>query len=130
MVKKAKEWGLLLLSIFITSFFLNFVWESFHSVFLYEGHNFNAARYVSMMGYVSNIDSMLILGMYVVVAVIWKNLSWIKFIHECTRPIVNGFSDDGCIIGIHDAVNKTNEHPLCDQRCLTFNNDAEQFQIL
>ena len=81
-LNKVKEWGFLLLSLFIFSFFLNFVWESFHSVFLYEGHNFNAARYIPMIGYVSNIDSMLILGMYVVVALLWKNLSWIKQIKK------------------------------------------------
>ena len=81
-LNKVKEWGFLLLSLFIFSFFLNFVWESFHSVFLYEGHNFNAARYIPMIGYVSNIDSMLILGMYVVVALLWKNLSWIEQIKK------------------------------------------------
>ena len=73
MIKQIKKIGVIVISFFAFSYFLNFFWESFHSVYLYNGHNFNAVKYVSMISYVSIIDGLLILGMYFGVSFLWKN---------------------------------------------------------
>jgi len=75
---KFQEIGLVFLSIFLFSYAFNFIWESFHSVFLYQGHNFNAIKYIPMISYVSIIDSLLILSMYIIVSLLWKDVLWIK----------------------------------------------------
>jgi len=75
---KIKEYAFLVFLIFIFSYLLNFVWESFHAVLLYEGHNINAAKFVLMIGYAAIADSLLILGMYGITAILWKNFLWIK----------------------------------------------------
>ncbi len=69
---------MVVLLIFVFSYLLNFVWESFHAVFLYEAHDFNAMKYVLMIGYVAIVDASLIVVMYAVIAILWKNFSWIK----------------------------------------------------
>jgi len=78
MNNRFQESGLVFLSIFLFSYSFNFIWESFHSVFLYQGHNFNAIKYVPMISYVSIIDGLLILSMYIAVSILWKDLLWIK----------------------------------------------------
>ena len=79
MVKEIIKKGvLILISLFVFAYLLNFFWESFHSVLLYEGHNFNAAKYVLMIGYVSIIDGLLILGSYLLIFFLWKDFFWIK----------------------------------------------------
>lgn len=75
---KIKECAFLVSLIFIFSYLLNFVWESFHAVFLYEGHNIHAAEFVLMIGYAAILDSLLILGMYSITAILWKNFFWIN----------------------------------------------------
>jgi hypothetical protein len=76
--KKIAEVGLVLISIFILSYMVNFVWESLHAVFLYEDHDFNAMKYVLMVSYVSLIDGFLILGIYLFVAALWGDVAWIQ----------------------------------------------------
>ena len=76
--KKIAEVGLVLISIFIFSYMVNFVWESLHAVFLYEDHDFNAMKYVLMVSYVSLIDGFLILGIYLFVAALWRDVVWIQ----------------------------------------------------
>src|SRR6266508_511666 len=78
MNKIMKEAGLTLVSIFVFAFLLNYVWESYHAVFLYEGHDFNAKKYVHMLTYVSMVDGVLILGIYFIVSVLWKNALWLQ----------------------------------------------------
>ena len=78
MRNKIKDFILVIVSIFIFSYLLNFLWESFHSVFLFKGHNFEAIKYVPMIGYVSIIDGLLILGIYLGVSLLWRNALWIK----------------------------------------------------
>lgn len=75
---KIKEIVLIVLLVFVFSYLLNFVWESFHAVFLYEAHDFNSMKYVLMISYVSAVDGFLILGMYLAVSVLWKDFLWIK----------------------------------------------------
>lgn len=76
--RKIKKIGTIVISLFVFAYLLNFFWESFHSVFLYEGHNFNAAKYVFMVGYVSIIDGLLILGSYFLISFLWRDFFWIK----------------------------------------------------
>ena len=76
--KKIAEAGLVLIWIFIFSYMVNFIWESLHAVFLYEGHDFNAMKYVLMVSYVSIIDGFLVLGIYLFVAALWRDLTWIR----------------------------------------------------
>jgi len=72
------EIGCITLFLFVSSFFLNFVWEAFHSVFLYNGHNFNAIKYVPMIGYVSIVDGLLIVGIYLIVSLLLRDIFWIR----------------------------------------------------
>ena len=76
--KKIAEAGMVLIWIFIFSYMVNFIWESLHAVFLYEGHDFNAMKYVLMVSYVSIIDGFLVLGIYLFVAALWRDLTWIR----------------------------------------------------
>ena len=96
MQNKIKDFMYSIVFLFIFSYLLNFFWESYHSVFLYNGHNFESLRYVPMIGYVSMIDGLLILGMYLIVSLLWRNALWIKKpnkIHTATFVIL------GLIIG-------------------------------
>ncbi len=79
--KKIAEVVLVIVSIFICSYMVNFIWESFHAVFLYEGHDFNAMKYVLMVSYVSAIDGFLILGIYLLIAALWRDVAWIREIN-------------------------------------------------
>jgi hypothetical protein len=78
MNKIMKEAGLTLASVFASAFLLNYVWESYHAVHLYEGHDFNAEKYVHMLTYVSIVDGALILGIYLIISVLWKNVFWLQ----------------------------------------------------
>lgn len=78
MKNKIKEFMLVVSSIFVFTYLLNFLWESFHSVFLYKGHNFNAIKYVPMIGKVSAIDGILVLGIYCSVALLCGNFFWLR----------------------------------------------------
>jgi hypothetical protein len=73
-----KEAGLTLASVFVFAFLLNYVWESYHAVYLYEGHDFNAEKYVHMLTYVSIVDGALILGIYLIIFVLWRNVLWLQ----------------------------------------------------
>ena len=78
MNKIMKEAGLTLLSIFVFAFMLNYMWESYHAVFLYEGHDFSAEKYVRMVTYVSMVDGALILAIYLIISVLWKDVLWLQ----------------------------------------------------
>ncbi len=69
---------MVLVSVFLFSYAANFIWESLHAVFLYEGHDFNAEKYVRMISYVSGVDGLIILGIYLFIAVVWRNILWLK----------------------------------------------------
>jgi len=66
------------------SFLLNFLWEALHAVYLYQHHNFDAATYVPMLLYVSSVDSLMILGLYLSVSLIWRDFIWIKSFQKKT----------------------------------------------
>ncbi len=78
MKKKVTEVLLVFLFIFAISYLLNFIWESFHSAFLYEGMDFAAGKYVLMVSYVSAIDGSLILGIYLFVSFLWRDIFWLR----------------------------------------------------
>lgn len=78
MKKRLVEGILVLASIFTLSYLLNFVWESLHSVLLYAGHDFNAKRYVLMVTVVSGADASLIVGIYLMVSLLWRNALWLR----------------------------------------------------
>jgi hypothetical protein len=60
------------------SYLFNFVWESFHSVWLYGGHDFGAGRYVRMVGSASGVDALLVLGIFFFTGLAWRNVFWLK----------------------------------------------------
>lgn len=80
MIKRenAGKLSLILAVVFLFSYLLNFVWESWHGVFLYEEHNVAAAKYVLMMNHVSVMDAVIITGMYFVTALVSKDIFWPK----------------------------------------------------
>ena len=78
MNKKVAEVVLVFLFIFAISFLLNFVWESFHSAFLYEGMDFAAKKYVLMVSYVSAVDGSLIFGIYLLLSFLWRDIFWLR----------------------------------------------------
>ncbi|MFH1283809.1 MAG: hypothetical protein ABII27_09135 [bacterium] len=82
MMKKLKEVVLILMLMFVFSYLLNFVWESFHAVYLYEDHKFSSELYVPMVHYVSTIDALIVSGIYITVSVLFRNLLWIKFMNK------------------------------------------------
>jgi hypothetical protein len=78
MNKTMKEAGLMLASVFAFAFLLNYVWEAYHAVYLYEAHDFNAEKYVRMLTYVSAVDGTLIVGIHLVISVLWRNMLWLQ----------------------------------------------------
>lgn len=69
---------LALSTIFIFAYLLNYIWESSHAVFLYREHDFRAGKYVLMLNYVAAIDGWLVVGLYIVVAILWRDALWLK----------------------------------------------------
>jgi hypothetical protein len=72
------ELGAILVIAFIFAFIFNFLWESFHAVYLYKNHNMEASHYIPMIVYVSTIDSLFIIGLYMATGIVWRNILWIK----------------------------------------------------
>ena len=76
--KGLREYALTLGLTFVSSYLFNFFWESVHSVWLYGGHNFSADQYVRMVCYVSGVDALLVLGIFLFISLIWRNAFWIE----------------------------------------------------
>ena len=68
--------------IFFFSYIFNFVWESWHAAFLYEKHNILAQDYVLMMNYVSAMDSLAVLIIYLMTAILWRDWLWLENIRR------------------------------------------------
>ncbi len=88
MKTKIIEFGLTLLSIFVFAFLLNYVWESYHAVFLYDAHDFNAEKYVRMLSYVSAVDGALILAIYFFMSLLWKDMLWLRKMNRRQAGVV------------------------------------------
>jgi len=67
-----------IISLLISGYLLNFFWESLHGAFLYACCNFEPQKYVSVMSYASAMDALLILGIYVIISILWKDFLWIE----------------------------------------------------
>jgi hypothetical protein len=72
------ELGIILIFLFLFSFILNFVWESFHAVYLYEKHDLEASTYIPMILYVSMVDSLIIEALYLISCILLRKLFWIR----------------------------------------------------
>lgn len=75
----------ILTGLFFMGFLLNFFWEAVHGVYLYQGHDMTASRYVPMLVYVSGMDGLLILGLYGWMSLLWRDPLWM-----CNPGIVWG----------------------------------------
>lgn len=62
----------------LSAYLLNFFWEAWHATYLYQAHNFPIKKYVGMISYVSLIDALLLIGIFAVGILIWKNFFWFK----------------------------------------------------
>jgi hypothetical protein len=60
------------------SFLLNFLWESLHGYSLYLDHIIASDKYVRMMVYMSFMDAITILAMYLVCAFFIKDILWLN----------------------------------------------------
>jgi hypothetical protein len=85
--------------VFLFSYLLNFIWETYHAVLLYEGHDFNAGRYVRMINYVSFVDAFMVLGIFFFVSLLWRNLFWLKSMDalQTLLALLTGFAASGVI---------------------------------
>jgi hypothetical protein len=68
-------------SIVFFSFVFNFLWESLHGFSLYQDHMIDSDQYVRMMVYMSYMDAVTILGIYLFLALMIKDILWLKEIH-------------------------------------------------
>jgi len=62
----------------VFSFLLNYVWETVHEAFLYREHSFKAEKYIMMMLHASTVDASIILGIYLGIAALWKDILWLR----------------------------------------------------
>jgi len=60
------------------AFLTNFLWESLHGYSLYTDHIIDSDKYVRMMVYMSFMDAVTILAMYLVCAFFMKDVLWLK----------------------------------------------------
>jgi hypothetical protein len=73
---RVADFGTVILALFGFSFLLNFFWESVQAVYLYQKHDFRADKYVRMSLYVTFVDTLLIVGIYLFTAFAFRNLLW------------------------------------------------------
>ena len=65
--------------IFIFSYLLNFLWESIHAVLFYTGHQtMDSSFFVRMISYVSFMDALIVLGIFISGSILWRELEWVK----------------------------------------------------
>jgi len=88
--RKVLELSTILFLIFGFSFFLNFFWEALHAVYLYQRHDFDASNYVPMLLYVSAVDGLIVLGLYLGVGVMWLDLFWLKLFRKIQILVFTG----------------------------------------
>ncbi len=74
-----KSRGRFVLGLTCCAFLLNFFWEALHGAFLYEGIGaLSSKAYVPLILYASFVDALLIVVMYGLTALVFKNSSWIQ----------------------------------------------------
>jgi len=75
--KKFGDTFLALTVIFVISLILNYIWESMHEAFLYKVFKCDAELYIVMILKAAVVDASIVLGIYLGVAVFWKDILWI-----------------------------------------------------
>lgn len=63
--------------IFVFAYLLNFSWEAYHAVYLYAEHNLPAEDYVPMLHYVSTMDGLVIIFLYLILSWFYRSFIWI-----------------------------------------------------
>jgi len=89
--KKTRDTVSALIVIFIISLVLNYLWESLHEAFFYQVFKCDAELYVMMILDAAFTDASFIVGMYLIVAIFWKDPLWIlsmKRTQVCTAFII------------------------------------------
>ena len=69
--------ALVIVTLFMFSFLINYFWESLHGFSLYEDHIIDSDEYVRMMVHMSFMDAVTILGIYIFIAFFRKDLCWL-----------------------------------------------------
>ncbi|MBI5065153.1 hypothetical protein HZA97_02850 [Candidatus Woesearchaeota archaeon] len=78
-MKKLKLFAIQSFFVFILAFLLNFFWESWHAVLFYEDHaTYKSLFFVKMITYASFMDALLILLIFVIGCLLWKDFNWMK----------------------------------------------------
>ena len=83
--------------VFIFAFMNKYLWESLHGYSLYADHIIDSDKYVQMMIYMSFMDAMMILVLYLACAVFVKDVLWLKEVNSKRTSI---FFVLGLFIGI------------------------------
>lgn len=74
---KEKRLITFLINIFLLSYMLNFIWESLHAYFLYEGTRYlSTAIYIRMVLYTATMDALFILLLFLTTALLLKDQEW------------------------------------------------------
>ncbi|TKB23713.1 hypothetical protein FCL47_21220 [Desulfopila sp. IMCC35006] len=81
--------------LFSFSFLLNFFWEALHAVYLYQRHDLVASEYVPMVLYLSTMDSLIVLSLYIGVSLMWWNFFWLKLFSKAQIVV---FSTIGILV--------------------------------
>jgi hypothetical protein len=58
-----------------------------------------------------------------------EEFAWIILVHEGAGSVIDRFSRNRHIVGIHDAVNETDEQPACNELCLSRSDKFKQREI-
>lgn len=93
---KMKRTVMCFLELLMCSFFLNFFWESLHGFSLYKDHLMDSDKYVRMMVYMSFMDALTIGGIYVFLAVIHRDIFWLKNMRKTELLL---FAVTGLVVG-------------------------------
>lgn len=76
-LKNVRDIVLTLAVIFVISLMLNYIWESMHEAFLYEVSKCDAEHYILMILEAAVVDASIILGIYLWVTVVWRDIFWL-----------------------------------------------------
>lgn len=91
--KLIRKLCMIIFFLFSFSFLFNFLWEAFHAVYLYQRHDLEATVYIPMVFYVSTMDALIILSLYIGISLMWWNFFWLKVFSKLQIILF-------CIIGI------------------------------
>ena len=75
---KFKKFFTIIAYIAVFSYLFNFVWESFHSVYLYNLPDFSLKEFISLINHVSSVDALMITGIYFIISLLFRDFIWIE----------------------------------------------------